>query len=90
MSNYLKFIKYFAGKSWKSNLVTYITNHYKIALVIDDLGEEQDYHFYRQDSDGYWSHKPGKEEVRRVDASGKLLREIQELIIISSPLGSYL
>ena len=50
-------------------------NHYKIALVIDDLGEEQDYHFYRQDSDGYWSHKPGKEEVRRVDASGKLITD---------------
>jgi hypothetical protein len=50
-------------------------NHYKIALVIDDLGEEQDYHFYRQDSDGYWSHKPGKEEVRRVDASGNLITD---------------
>lgn len=48
-------------------------NHYKIALVIDDLGGEQDYHFYRQDSDGYWSHKPGKEDVRRVDASGNLI-----------------
>jgi len=50
-------------------------NHYKIALVIDDLGEEQDYHFYRQDEDGYWSHKPGKEEVRRVDASGNLITD---------------
>ena len=50
-------------------------NHYKIALVIDDVGDEQDYHFYRQDNDGYWSHKPGKEEVRRVDASGNLIRD---------------
>ena len=50
-------------------------NHYKIALVIDDLGEEQDYHFYRQDEDGYWSHKPGKEEVRRIDASGNLITD---------------
>ena len=50
-------------------------NHYKIALVIDDLGDEQDYHFYRQDSDGYWSHKPGKEEVRRVDASENLITD---------------
>ena len=50
-------------------------NHYKIALVIDDEGDEQDYHFYRQDLDGYWSHKPGKEEVRRVDASGKLITD---------------
>ena len=44
-------------------------------MVIDDLGEEQDSHFYRQDSDGYWSHKPGKEEVRRTDASGKLITD---------------
>ena len=50
-------------------------NHYKIALVIDDSGEEQDYHFYREDEDGYWSHKPGKSDVRRHDASGKLIRD---------------
>jgi hypothetical protein len=50
-------------------------NHYKIALVIDDKGEEQDYHFYRQDEDGYWSHKPGKEDVRRIDASGNLIKD---------------
>ena len=50
-------------------------NHYMIALVIDDTGDEQDYHFYRQDNDGYWSHKPGKEEVRRVDASGNLITD---------------
>ena len=50
-------------------------NHYKIALVIDDEGEEQDYHFYRQDYDGYWSHKPGKNNVRRKDASGNLITD---------------
>ena len=50
-------------------------NHYKIALVIDDEGEEQDYHFYRQDYDGYWSHKPGKNNVRRRDASGNLITD---------------
>ena len=50
-------------------------NNYKIALVIDDLGEEQDYHFYRQDMDGYWSHKPGKNNVRRRDASGNLITD---------------
>jgi len=50
-------------------------NHYKIALVIDDEGEEQDYHFYRQDLDGYWSHKPGKNNVRRRDASGNLIKD---------------
>jgi len=38
----------------------------KIALVAD---EDKDYHFYRQDSNGYWSHKPGATSVVRRDAS---------------------
>lgn len=38
----------------------------KIALVVD---EDQDYHFYRQDADGYWSHKPGATDVIRHDAT---------------------
>jgi len=37
----------------------------KIALVIDP---SDDYHFYRQDPDGYWSHKPGSRPVTRLDA----------------------
>ncbi len=36
----------------------------KIALVVDP-GE--DYHFYRQDSDGMWSHKDGSNKVKRYD-----------------------
>lgn len=39
---------------------------YKIAAVIDP---KNDYHFYRQDSDGMWSHKPGSTRVTRKDAS---------------------
>ncbi len=42
--------------------------HYKIALVIDP---DNDYHFYRQDRDGFWSHKPGGQPVTNLDASGK-------------------
>lgn len=42
----------------------------KIALVVDDL-HPSDYHFYRQDSDGYWSHKPGYKAPRRYDGSGR-------------------
>ena len=47
---------------------------YKVALVVGvtDNGE-LDYHWYRQDSDGLWSHKPGKNEVKRVDNSGDLI-----------------
>ncbi len=41
-------------------------NMRKIALVAD---EDEDYHFYRQDANGYWSHKPGATEVIRLDAT---------------------
>jgi len=44
--------------------------HSKIALVIDP---DNDYHFYRQDSNGLWSHKPGGMPVTNRDASGKLI-----------------
>jgi hypothetical protein len=40
----------------------------KIALVVD---EDEDYHFYRQDSNGYWSHKPGATDVTHIDATGR-------------------
>lgn len=43
--------------------------HHKIYLVHGD----HDYHFYRLDSDGLWSHKPGGSEVTRLDASGQLI-----------------
>lgn len=37
----------------------------KIALVTDP---SDDYHFYRQDSNGTWSHKPGSSNVSSTDA----------------------
>lgn len=40
---------------------------YKVALVVDP---GVDYHWYRQNPDGTWSHKPGHLEVTDVDASG--------------------
>jgi hypothetical protein len=40
----------------------------KIGLVAD---EDQDYHFYRQDSNGLWSHKPGATKVTNLDATGR-------------------
>ena len=42
----------------------------KIALIID---ESDDYHFLRQDANGYWSHKPGARHVTNVDACGHLI-----------------
>jgi hypothetical protein len=50
-------------------------NHYKIALVLDNKGEKKDYHFYRQDKDGYWSHKTGKNPITNVDASGNKITD---------------
>jgi len=40
-------------------------NTSKIALVVD---KGEDYHFYRLDSDGWWSHKDGSNKVKRYDA----------------------
>ena len=42
----------------------------KIALVVDP---DEDYHFFRQDTNGLWSHKPGGTEVTNLDANGKLI-----------------
>ena len=42
-------------------------NYSKIALIVD---QSDDYHFLRQDSNGYWSHKPGGSKVTNLDAYG--------------------
>src|SRR6185436_15253134 len=42
------------------------SGHYPVALVVDP---GVDYHWYRQDSNGYWSHKPGNTAATDVDAS---------------------
>lgn len=43
---------------------------YKIYMAIDK-SSDPDYHFYRQDSNGMWSHKPGRTDVVDIDAAGK-------------------
>ena len=43
---------------------------YKGALVIDT---NDTYHFYRQDNDGLWSHKPGTLPITKKDANGNLI-----------------
>lgn len=45
-------------------------NTSKIGLVVD---ADEDYHFYRQDSNGLWSHKPGGTAVTNKDAKGALI-----------------
>lgn len=39
----------------------------KVAAVVD---KNRDYHWYRQDNNGMWSHKPGTRAVTDVDAFG--------------------
>ena len=46
------------------------TGAYKVALVVD---EGVDYHWYRQNPDGTWSHKRGQTDVINYDASGLII-----------------
>jgi hypothetical protein len=49
-----------------------------VALVVDPLessvpGDRWDYHWYRMDDNGRWSHKPGGTPATERDASGNLI-----------------
>ena len=43
---------------------------YKVALVFDKTPSNMDFHWYRQNKDGTWSHKPGSGVVENWDFSG--------------------
>jgi hypothetical protein len=59
----------------------------KIALVVHP-GE--DYHFYRQDADGLWSHKDGSNKVKRYDAEGNIITNPETAARNYRPNGSFL
>ena len=44
---------------------------YKVALVFDS--PDGDYHWYRQDADGFWSHKMPGNRISNVDALGQYI-----------------
>lgn len=44
-----------------------------VALVIADRPGFQDYHWYRRDSNGRWSHKPGQTPARNTDNAGRVI-----------------
>jgi hypothetical protein len=48
-------------------------NYYKGALFID---EKKQYHFYRLDDDGVWSHKDGGNGVTKLDYSGNVINDV--------------
>jgi len=45
----------------------------KIALAIDVNSKKKDYHFYREDNNKTWSHKPGSSDVTNKDASNNII-----------------
>jgi len=62
-------------------------NTSKIALVVHP-GE--DYHFFRQDEDGWWSHKDGSNKVKRFDAEQQAIWNPQTAARDYRPKGSFL
>jgi hypothetical protein len=46
--------------------------HHQVALVI---WPGYDFHWYRRDRDGKWSHKPGATAARNTDNSGNLITD---------------
>jgi len=53
------------------------TGTYKIALVIANIppSADADYHWYRQNPDGTWSHKPGTTPVTNKDGAGAIITD---------------
>ena len=49
--------------------------HYKIALALDVEHDKKDYHFYREDNNGSWSHKPGGNKATNLDASDNIITD---------------
>ena len=47
---------------------------YKVFLALDTKPEDRDYHYFKQDRSGFWSHKPGGTAVTDLDASGKKIK----------------
>jgi len=50
-------------------------NYYKIASVADEKNNY--FHFYRQNIDGTWSHKPGSTPATNLDESNKLITNLE-------------
>lgn len=48
-----------------------IPGFYKVFLALDP---KNDYHWWRHNKDGYWSHKPGSTEVTDIDSDGKKIK----------------
>ena len=49
---------------------------YKIYMAVTKDSPDTDYHFYRHDNNGYWSHKPGRTNITNLDASDNNQRTV--------------
>lgn len=49
--------------------------YYLAALFFSDNPDDLDFHLYRKDSDGTWSHKDGWHEPGKVDANGNPIND---------------
>lgn len=47
--------------------------YYSVYLVLDNVGADLDYHWYRQDKGGLWSQKHGHGDAVRQDGSGNYI-----------------
>lgn len=48
-------------------------DYHKIYLVLDDQDNLNDYHFYKQNNNGEWSHKPGLNRVTTRDSENNVI-----------------
>ena len=46
----------------------------------DDNKKDLDYHWYRQDNDGTWSHKPGPKSVRPLEIKAKFEDNVADIV----------
>lgn len=61
-----------------TSTATSTSKSYKVALVVTEENIRfPDYHWYVQNSDGYWSHKRGDGKAQDVDASGNYITDPQ-------------
>lgn len=58
------------GLAWIGSQYHIIKCKQKVALVIAPSKKQLDFHWFRQDDNGKWSHKPGKTAVTNLDNSG--------------------
>ncbi|MBO7596457.1 MAG: hypothetical protein J6T70_05355 [Bacteroidales bacterium] len=53
------------------SVIAFTMKYYEVYLVISN---GIDYHWYRRNSGGMWSHKPGTDVVKYLDASGNIIK----------------